>query len=110
MQFRRSQAGKIAGYVRPGMLGPDLERSVLRRRQEIMKKIKSMFFTALVIGVLCAGTVSARQLHSGAKSSTTCGGSCSATQPCAKGCVCSFTTPFTAFCTTKPAGVAPSGK
>ena len=32
-----------------------------------MKKIKSMFFTALVIGVLCAGTVSARQLRSDAK-------------------------------------------
>lgn len=27
-----------------------------------MKKINSMFFTALLIGVLCAGTVSARQL------------------------------------------------
>jgi hypothetical protein len=74
------------------------------------KKIQNLSFVVSAAAVLCAGTVSTRQLHSGAKSSTTCGGSCSATQPCAKGCVCSFTTPFTAFCTTKPAGVAPSGK
>ena len=74
-----------------------------------MKNIKSMFFIALVIGVLCAGTVSARQLRSGVKGFT-CGGSCSATQPCAAGCFCSFTTPFTAFCTVRPAGAAPSGK
>jgi hypothetical protein len=74
------------------------------------KKIQNLSFVVIAAAVLCAGTVSTRQLHSGAKSSTTCGGSCSATQPCAKGCVCSFTTPFTAFCTTKPAGVAPSGK
>ena len=74
-----------------------------------MKKIKSMFFTALVIGVLCAGTVSARQLRSGVQGST-CGGTCSSTRPCASGCFCSFTTPFTAFCTVRPAGIAPSGK
>ena len=76
-----------------------------------MKKIKSMFSTTLVIGVLCAGTVSARQLRSDAKGSATCGGGCSATQPCpTSNCVCSFTTPTTSFCTTKLAGVAPLGK
>ena len=53
-----------------------------------MKKIKSMFFTTLVIGVLCAGTVSARQLRSDAKGSATCGGGCSATKPCHTGCLC----------------------
>jgi hypothetical protein len=74
------------------------------------KKIKSMFFTALAIGVLCAGTVSARQLRNGFQGST-CGGTCSLTKPCpTSNCVCSFTTPTTAFCTTKLAGVAPSRK
>jgi hypothetical protein len=43
-------------------------------------------------------------LRSSAKGFT-CGGSCSATQPCASGCFCSFTTPTTAFCTSRPAGV-----
>ena len=51
-----------------------------------MKKIKSMFFTALVIGVLCAGTVSARQLRSDTKGSATCGGSCGVKNPCHTTC------------------------
>ena len=85
MQFHRSQAGKIAG-----------RRSVMElfdrgtRRKAIMKKIKSMFFTALVIGVLCAGTVSARQLRSDTKGSATCGGSCGVNNPCRSGCLCIF--------------------
>jgi hypothetical protein len=69
------------------------------------KTIKNTLLAAVVTAVVCAGTVSARQLRNGAQASTTCGGTCSATQPCAKGCFCSFTTPFTAFCTTRPAGV-----
>lgn len=55
-----------------------------------MKKIKSMFFTALVVGVLCAGTVSARQLRSSAQGSATCGGSCGVDNPCRTGCLCIF--------------------
>lgn len=75
-----------------------------------MKKIQNVLFAVIAIAVLCAGTVSARQLRSSFQGST-CGGTCSATRPCAvAGCVCSFTTPFTAFCTTKLAGAAPSGK
>lgn len=74
------------------------------------KKIQNLSFAVIAIAVLCAGTVSARQLQSGVKGFT-CGGTCSATQPCpTSNCVCSFTTPFTAFCTTKLAGVAPSRK
>ena len=76
------------------------------------KKIQNLLFAVIAVAVLCVGTVSARQLRSGVQGST-CGGTCSATRPCistdAK-CVCSFTTPTTAFCTTKLAGVAPSGK
>jgi hypothetical protein len=73
------------------------------------KRMKYTFFAMIVMAVLCAGTVSARQLQNKAKGST-CGGTCSSTQPCATGCFCSFTTPFTAFCTVRPAGAAPLGK
>jgi len=59
-------------------------------KKAIMKKIKSTFFSALVIGVLCAGTVSARQLRSDAKGSATCGGSCGVNNPCRTGCLCIF--------------------
>ena len=54
------------------------------------KKIRSTFFAALVMGVLCAGTVSARQLRNGPKALATCGGSCGVNKPCAKGCLCIF--------------------
>jgi hypothetical protein len=73
------------------------------------KIAKTMLYATIVMSVLCAGTVSARQLRTGPKGFA-CGGSCSSTHPCANGCFCSFTTPFTAFCTVRPAGVAPSGK
>lgn len=73
-------------------------------------KIQNLSLAVIAVAVLCAGTVSARQLRSGVKGFT-CGGTCSATQPCpTSNCVCSFTTPTTAFCTTKLAGVAPAGK
>ncbi len=75
-----------------------------------MKKINSMFFTALVIGVLCAGTVSARQLRSDAKSFA-CGGSCGANKPCKTGCICAFPLESTTgFCSTHPTGVQPPAK
>jgi hypothetical protein len=77
------------------------------------KAIKNTLLAAIITAVLCAGTVSARQLRSGVNGFTTpaCGGTCSLTRPCAvAGCVCSFTTPTTAFCTTKLAGVVPLKK
>ena len=74
------------------------------------KKIQNLSFAVIAVAVLCVGTVSARQLRSGVQGST-CGGTCSATRPCpTPNCVCSFTTPTTAFCTTKLAGIAPPGK
>ena len=72
------------------------------------EKIKPTLLAAIVMAVLCAGTISARQLRSNAKQSNTCGGTCSQTQPCISAsskCVCSFTTPLTGFCTTKLVGV-----
>ncbi len=75
-----------------------------------MKKINSMFFTALVIGVLCAGTLSARQLRSDAKSFS-CGGGCGANKPCKTGCICAFPLESTTgFCSTHPTGFQPSAK
>lgn len=77
----------------------------------MLRKIaKTMLFATIIASALGAGAVSVRQLRSEAKA-VTCGGRCSATTDCATGCVCSFTTPFTpGFCTTKLAGVVPSGK
>ena len=54
------------------------------------KKIRSTLFAVLVMGVMCAGTVSARQLRSNANGLATCGGSCGIGKPCAKGCLCIF--------------------
>ena len=67
------------------------------------KKIKSTFFAVLVMGVLCAGTVSARQLQSHAKGTLTCGGSCGVNNPCKSGCLCIFPMETgTPFCSSHP--------
>lgn len=73
------------------------------------KTIKVTWLTVLLTAVLCAGTVSARQLRTG-PNNFTCGGRCLATADCATGCVCRFSTPFTGFCATHLAGVVPGGK
>jgi len=73
------------------------------------KTIQNLSLGVIAVAVLCAGTVSARQLRSEPRGFA-CSGTCSATQPCPNSCFCSFTTPTTAFCTTRPAGLAPSGK
>jgi hypothetical protein len=53
------------------------------------EKIKSMFFTALVIGVLCAGTVSARQLRTNTNALGACSGGCHIRMPCRViNCIC----------------------
>ena len=54
------------------------------------KTIKNIIFTGMAGAVLCAGTVSARQLRSDAKGSATCGGSCGVNNPCRTGCLCIF--------------------
>lgn len=74
-----------------------------------MKAFRKIFPALMLTAVLCAGTVSARQLRTDARASDTCSGTCSMTQPCISAttkCVCSFTTPLTGFCTTKLGGVA----
>jgi hypothetical protein len=52
------------------------------------KKIQPTLLTAIVMAVLCAGTVSARQLHKSAGVVGVCKGRCSATQPCNGPCSC----------------------
>lgn len=74
------------------------------------QKIKNLMLMVMLTAVVCVGTVSALQLRTTAKPALTCSGSCSATKACSNGCFCSFTTPFTAFCTSRPAGLQPPAK
>jgi hypothetical protein len=57
------------------------------------KKIKTVLLTLTVIAVLCAGTVSARQLSLNAQ--TTCQGFCTKKTGCPNilGCACVFNNP-----------------
>ena len=72
--------------------------------------IKSGLLATIVTAVLFAGTVSARQLRSDAKSFA-CGGSCGANKPCKSGCICAFPLESTTgFCSTHPTGVQPPAK
>jgi hypothetical protein len=75
------------------------------------KIIKSTLLAATVTAVLCAGTVSARQLRTDSKGFAACKGSCSSVQPCATGCICAFPLESTTgFCSTHPTGVQPPAK
>jgi len=75
------------------------------------KIFRTIFFSTLVMGVLCAGTLSARQLRADTKGFAACKGSCSSTQPCATGCICAFPLESTTgFCSSHPTGVQPPAK
>jgi hypothetical protein len=52
------------------------------------KIIRSTFLAAMATAVLCAGTVSARQLRKDPGAIGVCSGRCSATQPCRGACSC----------------------
>jgi hypothetical protein len=54
------------------------------------KIIQNTFLAMIVMTVLCAGTVSARQLQKAAKPIGTCSGTCSVTKPCSGPCLCIF--------------------
>ena len=70
------------------------------------KIVKSTFLAAIVTAVLCAGTVSARQLRTESKGFAGCKGSCSSVQPCSTGCICAFPLESTTgFCSSHPTGV-----
>jgi len=73
--------------------------------------IKSTLLATIVTAVLCAGTVSARQLRADAKGFAACKGSCSSTQPCSTGCICAFPLESTTgFCSSHPTGVQPPAR
>lgn len=75
------------------------------------KRIKNTLLAAIVTAVLCAGTVSARQLRTDSKSFAACKGSCSSVQPCATGCICAFPLESTTgFCSSHPTGLESSEK
>lgn len=65
---------------------------------------KAIFFAAIVTGVLCAGTVSARQLQKTPGVVGVCSGRCSLTVPCASGCFCFVVKqrPITGVCVSEP--------
>jgi hypothetical protein len=74
------------------------------------KAIQNILLAICVIVVLCAGTVSARQLRSRA-TGFSCGGSCGANKPCKTGCICAFPLESTTgFCSTHPTGVQPPAR
>lgn len=60
------------------------------------KTIKSIIFTAMATAVLCAGTLSARQLSQNVQS-TSCRGFCTSNAGCPNilGCTCVFSQPGT---------------
>jgi len=70
------------------------------------KLIKSTLLATIVAAVLCAGTVSAHQLRSGANGFAACRGSCTSSTQCASGCICAFALEATTgFCSSHPTGV-----
>ena len=71
------------------------------------KRIKNTLLAAMATAVLCAGTVSARQLQKQANLLPVCRGTCSATKPCTGGCLCEILTGTTGGCVRDPGPVRP---
>ncbi len=63
-------------------------RRITERERIMSKTIQNTFLAAMAMAVLCAGTVSARQLQTSAKLFPACTGTCSATKPCNGPCIC----------------------
>lgn len=73
------------------------------------KLIKSTLFATIVTAVLCAGTVSARQLQK-KPLLPTCTGTCSATKPCSGACICQIFSGTSGACVKDPGPVKPPAK
>ena len=69
------------------------------------KKIKNTLLAAMATAVLCAGTVSARQLRTSANLLPVCRGACSATVHCTGGCICEILSGTTGGCVRDPGPV-----
>jgi hypothetical protein len=66
------------------------------------KTIGNFSFAAIAMAVLCAGTLSARQLKTDAQSVGVCGTTCSATVHCGGLCTCWIDSGPTGFCAKDP--------
>jgi len=72
-----------------------------------MKAMKNASLALFITAILCAGSVSARQLQTKPKLFPACTGTCSATKPCLGGCICQdFGGPIKA-CVRDPGPVKP---
>jgi len=74
------------------------------------KTIKNTFMAAIATAVLCAGTVSARQLRTSANLLPACTGTCSATKPCNGACICQIFSRTSGACVRDPGPVRPPKK
>jgi len=72
------------------------------------KTIQNFSLAAIIMAVLCVGTVSARQLRTQASVLPACRGTCSATKPCTGGCLCEILTGTTGGCVRDPGPVRPT--
>ena len=74
------------------------------------KTIKNAFLAAIATAVLCAGTVSARQLRKPASFLPACKGTCSANKPCSGACICQIFSGTTGACVRDPGPLRPPKK
>jgi hypothetical protein len=74
------------------------------------KTIKNTLLATIVTAVLCAGTVSARQLQKKPNLLPTCTGTCSATKPCSGACICQIFSGTSGACVRDPGPVRPPKK
>jgi hypothetical protein len=74
------------------------------------RTIKNMFLAAMAMAVLCAGTVSARQLRTPTNLLPVCRGACSTTVHCSGACICEILTGTTGGCVRDPGPLRPSKK
>jgi hypothetical protein len=103
----RERPGTIQTSGQTDRMKPALSSVVFEKGAIMSKKIvKSTFLAAIVTAVLCAGTVSARQLKTDSKGFAACKGKCSSVQPCSTGCICAFPLESTTgFCSSHPTGL-----
>jgi hypothetical protein len=71
------------------------------------KTIQTLSFAILATAVVCAGTVSARQLRTQANILPVCRGICSATVHCAGPCICQIFSGTTGGCVRDPGPLMP---
>ena len=74
------------------------------------KRIKNTFLAAMAMAVLCAGTVSARQLRTPTNLIPACRGACSTTVHCSGACICEILTGTTGGCVRDPGPLRPPKK